>query len=132
MIEARADEPHHPDLEALPSPPPHNYTCIIRTHTHTHMCAHTYTPIRNPQPESQPQAPQAEELVIHHGATTILACTETLSQGGVEGVGRGRGGGGWRLRCFIEMIFIFLPGNHSSSPCLCIGFFFLLPLCLCT
>ncbi len=70
VIEARADEPHHPDLEALLSPPPHNYTCIIRTcihthtHTHTHTHAHTHTHHRDspkdPQPESQPHPHQSQ------------------------------------------------------------------------
>lgn len=118
VIEARADEPHHPDLEALLSPPPHNYTCIIRTHTHTHThaCTHTHTHVcthihiietahNTPNQSPSHQFPPVSEPVNHHGAATDSTCRETLSQGGAT------------LFCWDDFYF------HSSVLCLCIGFF---------
>ena len=113
VIEARADEPHHPDLEATLSPPPHNYTCIIRTcmHTHTHVSTHTYTSFRQPT-GPQARVPATFSLVPgtvnNHGAGVVSTCAETLSQEG--------------LHCFVEMIFILQPDNRSGVLCLCLGF----------
>lgn len=85
MIEAAADEPHHPDLEAPLSPPRHNYTCIIRTHSHTYIhtqACNTHTSWR--QPAVPPPAgvlatfAPVSEAVNHHGAT----CTDIIARGG--------------------------------------------------
>lgn len=113
VIEARADEPHHPDLEATLSPPPHNYTCIIRTcmHTHIHVSTHTYTSFRQPtgsQARVPATFPLVPETVNNHGAAMVSTCAETLSQEG--------------LHCFVEMIFILQPDNRSGVLRLCLGF----------
>lgn len=122
MIEARADEPHRPDLEAQLSPPLHNYTCIIRTHIHTPtrtlLCVGTYsTHIIKTASDTLPTGvpatfPAAPESVDHCGAAAVSACTRTelLSQGGEQ-------------HCFGKFIFIFQLDNHSSALCLCTGFF---------
>lgn len=121
-IAASSDEPHHPDLETQLSPPPHNYTCIIRTHIHTGpralTCVGTYsTHIIKTAGDSPPTRvpatfPPASEPVSQCGAATLWAytCTESLSQ---------RGGG----YCFGTFIFIFQPDNRSTALCLCIIFF---------
>lgn len=120
VIEARADEPHHPDLEALLSPPPDNYTCIIRTRMHadthalTHSCMYTHVhfietahryPNRSPRPI--PTSPRDSEsprsnndLNMHRGIIT-------------------RGG----YTVFVEEIFVFRLDNNSFVLCLCIRFF---------
>lgn len=118
VIEARADEPHHPDLETQlpPHTPPHNYTCIIRTHiyTHTHVCTRTYTWRQCAAPLSRVLAtfPPVLEPLDHLGAATVLSMHWDI-------ITRWREGGGYNG----EMIFIFQLDNHSSVQCWCIGFF---------
>lgn len=103
VIEARADEPHHPDLEALLSAPPHNYTCIIRTrmHTHIHVCTHRYTSSRQPKgpPTRVPATfPPVPEPVNHHGAETVIPCT---GRGGYIVLQR------WFLFCSLIITAVF-------------------------
>lgn len=93
-IEARSDEPHHPDLEAQLSPPPHNYTCIIRTHIHTWTlaltCEGTYSiPIikrtcATPDQSSShiPTSLRASESLWSSNTFSTHTHKETLSQGG--------------------------------------------------
>lgn len=115
VIEARADEPHHPDLEALPSPPPHNYTCIIRTrmHTHTLMYVHTHTHHRDSPKDPRP----VYERHSHQSQSQWITTRQQQSYHAPRHYRKG-----W-LHCFVEMIFIFQPDNHSSVLCLCMGFF---------
>lgn len=118
MIEARADEPHHPDLEALLSPPPHNYTCIIRTRIRTHTLIHiieTAHRTPNQSPSHIPTSPRASESPWSRSSLNMHR--DILARGGYI--------------VFVEMIFIFQPDNHSSVLCFCVGFFSVVFVCVC-
>lgn len=106
VIEARADEPHHPDLEASLSPPPHNYTCIIRTrmHTHTLMYVHTHTHHWDSrQPDSRPRSHQSQSQWITTEQQQSYHAQRHYRKG-------------W-LHSFVEMIFLFYSLINTAVFC---------------
>ena len=128
VIEARADEPYHPDLEALLSPPPHNYTCIIRTHMHTHshscMYTHTHTHTRIHIIETTQRTPNQS---LSHIPTSLQASESPWSSNDSLIPRWDIIAKGW-LHSFVQTLFIFRHYNHSSVLCSCIWVFL---LCLC-
>lgn len=121
MIEATADEPHHPDLEAQLSPPPRNYTCIIRTriHTRTHTLVrvgiysiHTVkTACDTPDQccSHVPTSPRAPESLWSSNSLSMHMHRAIITKG--------------EQHCFVKCIFIFQLDNHSSALRLRMGFF---------
>lgn len=136
MIEARADEPHHPDLEALLSPPPHNYTCIIRTHTptltqtHTHLCMCTHIHIMETVHSTPDESPS-------HIPTNLRASESPWSSSSVsmhrDIITRGVDIVLWRwflfsqqcsvfvYRIFFLFVHVVLSVSPSLTFCLCVS-----------
>lgn len=113
MIEARADEPHHPDLEAPLSPPPHNYTCIIRTHTFMYVHTHIHT-IETGHSNLPPTPQPCPQRSLSHIPTSLGASESPWSSNSPNTHTR-HYLKGW-LHCDAEIIFI----SRSSVPRACV------------